>query len=113
MRDRINKIFEMLEGESDVSEVRSECIQIGIELAEQFGDDIDPWEKSQLASAISSLNWNLSFDHPTTETGLRLCTHSLNKALEPKDHRSPDYPVNENDLKNVSTQEIIEAFRSL
>lgn len=113
MQDRINDVFAMFDSEYDPHEVRRACIEIGVGLAEQFGEDIDAWEKSQLASAIGALNWNLALPHPVSETGLRLAIFSLNKSLVPKEYRSPDYPIEEKDLESVSVYDLINAFNEL
>lgn len=113
IQDRINEVFAMFDSEYDPREVRSACKEIGIGLAEQFGEDIDAWEKSQLASAIAALKWNLVLSHPVSETGLRLAIHSLNKALVPKELRSSDYPLEERDLETVTVYDLIAAFNEM
>lgn len=113
MQDRINMAFEMFDSEASPDEIRSVCKAIGSQLAKQFGEKIDAWEKSQLASAIGALNWNLSLAHPVSETGLRLALFSLNKALVPVEYRSPDYPVKDHHLKDLTFQDFVDAFEEM
>lgn len=113
MQERINQILAMFDSEYDPREVRAACIEIGIGIAEQSGEDIDAWEKANLASAIAALNWNLALPYPVSETGLRLALFSLDQALVPKDRRNPDFPIEDRHLESVSVYDLINAFNEL
>ena len=111
--DRVSQLFAEINDGAPIDSVREGVIELTRSFINEFGESIDAWEKSCIASAIGNLSWNMSLQSPVSETGLRLCLHNLAKSLTPADLRSQDYPVKEDHLANITSQDLSQAIDAI
>jgi len=80
---------------------------------EEKKNDLGTWEKSLFAQAVSALSTNVGSDYQPTDSWLRLCLVSLEKAMVPKEARNEEYTQRNSEIESISYEMLKNAVKNI
>jgi len=111
--NKIDAIFEKIDQESDIQEIRRDIADMIIFELEKIGNSIGYWEKACFANAISSLAWNINSSHQPMTSWLTLSLLNVERALVPPNRRNENYTPRDTQLNSFTLNQLMSAIREL
>ena len=90
----------------DIADLLLKCI-------EEKKESLGVWEKSLFAQSVSCLNTNLGSNYQPTDSWLRLCLVSMEKALVPPEQRGETNTGRDQQVDSITFEMLHDAVNSL
>ena len=109
----IKNIYDKINNGGDLDEVRNDIISLIKDTLNDFGENINNWQKTFISSAIGDLACNIAQKQKTSDVWLRLCLFNIEKSLTPEDQRDDSTISNIEELDKITYQHLVNAINSL
>jgi hypothetical protein len=109
----IDVLLERINVDEVTPDLKRDIAQLIRNKIEEHRDSLGTWEKVYFAHSISALATNLNARFQPTDTWLRLCLVSLEKALIPIDERSPEANDPDPNVDIITYEMLVEAIESM
>ena len=111
--DEINRIYENIAKSENLDGIRNDIIKLMKNVLNSFGQNINNWQKTCLASAIGALSWNLSQGLKSSDAFLRVSLLNIEKSMTPSDKRDDEMTSNIEGLNKISYELLMASINDL
>ncbi|HUX81500.1 MAG TPA: hypothetical protein VMV35_01540 [Halothiobacillus sp.] len=108
-----NSLFEQFHDQVPNQQMQREVASVIGQCLEQVKDRLTYWEKTHIASALSSLAWNLRSKNNPTDAWLRLSLANAEKSLIAPSHRSDSYTRKDESIDDLTYEKLKEDLGQL